>query len=427
MQDLPSLIQNTKGVSGTHENTRKRTMVRTGFFAILVAWLCWSVFGHPGFRGGFLDGHHDDHCRKNLVPWNGPSKIVTSTSNLEVKFGKGNLATTVQVLTGDVSKPTVIIRANVSTPHHHHPGDDENDHDEIVVTTETLQTYKDRGLHHEFRDYDGQVQLYFWADEHYGHHHRERFCGNIDVDVVLPKNLSEFGRLAVLGTLLKVTTHDIGAIAFGKVEFSSTVGSIFVDSLMADSLVSDLTNGPIEVKALTAPSGTPLKAKLSTTVGQVDLVATAPVLDDDYKGDGHAVDIRITTGDIHLHVGPEQSKKSSHTAPGDIHVTTSTDVGLTANNIDLADGQLLFLRSKSATGTIDSTVSDKFLGQFSLKTDIGTASVVEAGDSSSEIEYQKNNSRVKIGRKFIKTNDGEVQEGEIAASSDFGRAQLTFI
>ncbi|KAI9241225.1 MAG: hypothetical protein BYD32DRAFT_484246 [Podila humilis] len=414
-------------VSGAHKNSRKRTMVRTGFIAILVAWLYWSVLGHPGFTGGFLGGHHDDQCRKNLVPWNGPSKIVTSASNLEVKFGKGNLVTTVQVLTGDVSQPTVIIRANVSTPYGHHPGDNDNDHDDVVGTTETLKNYEDHGLHLEFREYDGQSQVYFWADEHYGHHYQERFCGNIDVDVVLPKNLTEFGRLAVLGTLLKVTTHDIGAIAFEKVELSSTVGSILVDSLVADSLVSVLTNGPIDVKALTAPLGAPLKAKLSTTVGQVVLVATATVLGDDYEGDGHAVDIRTTTGDIHLHVGPEQSKKSSHGVPGDIHVTTSTDVGLTANNIDLADGQLLFLRSKSTTGTIDSTVSDKFLGQFSLKTDIGTATVVEAEDSASEIEYQKNNPRVKIGRKFIKTDDGEIQQGEIAASSDFGRALLTFV
>ncbi|KAG0012913.1 hypothetical protein BGZ82_002371, partial [Podila clonocystis] len=110
-------------VSGAHENTQKRTLARRGFIAILVVWLYWSVFGHPGFRGGFFGGHHDDHCRKNLVPWNGPSQIEAATSNLEVRFGKGNLVTSVQVLTGDVSEPTVIIRANVSAPHHDPDGD----------------------------------------------------------------------------------------------------------------------------------------------------------------------------------------------------------------------------------------------------------------------------------------------------------------
>ncbi|KAG0072942.1 hypothetical protein BGZ92_003970, partial [Podila epicladia] len=238
----------------------------------------------------------------------------------------------------------------------------------------------------------------------------------------------EFGRLAVLGTLLKVTTHDIGAITFENVEFSSIVGSIIVNRLVTDNFISDVTTGPITVKALTAPSGTPLKAKLSTTVGQVDLVATVSDLSDDYEGDGHTVDIHSSTGDIHLDVGPaDNSKKSSHTAPGDIRITTSTDVGLAVNNIGLADGQLLFLRSKSTTGTVDSTVSDKFLGQFNLKTDMGTAVVIEAEDSASEIEYQKNSPRVKIGRKFIKTEDGKMQEGQIAVSSDFGRAKLTFV
>ncbi|KAG0342227.1 hypothetical protein BG000_006146 [Podila horticola] len=415
-------------VSGAHENTRKRTLARRGFIAILVAWLYWSVVGHPGFRGGFFGGHHDDHCSKTLVPWDGPSQIEAATSNLEIKFGKGNLVTSVQVLTGEVSEPTVLIRANVSAPHQHDPDGDDGDHDEKVVAAKTLKTYKDHGLHLEVQDNDGKVQLYFWADEHYGHHHRERFCGSIDVDVVLPKDLTEFGRLAVLGTLLKVTTQDIGSIAFEKVEFSSTVGSIAVDNLVADSLVSDVTTGTIEVKALTAPSGTPLKAKLSTTVGQVDLVATVPVLGDDYEGDGHTVEIHSSTGDIHLDVAPaDDSNKNSRTIAGDIRVTTSTDIGLAVNNIGLADGQLLFLQSKSITGTVDSTVSDKFLGQFTVKTDLGTTVVIEAEDSASEIEYQKNGPRVKIGHKFIKTEDGEVQEGQITVSSDFGRAKLTFV
>ncbi|KAG0084303.1 hypothetical protein BGZ93_001303 [Podila epicladia] len=416
-------------VSGAHENTRKRTLVRRGFVAVLVAWLYWSTFGHPGFRGDYFGGHHDDHCRKDLVPWDGPSKIEAATSNLEVRFGKGNLVTSVQVLTGDVSKPTVIISANVSAPHHHDPDGDHDEHDDkVVVAAKTLKTYKDHGLHLEVQDNDGKVQVYIWADEYSGHRHRERFCGNVDVDVVLPKDLKEFGRLAVLGTLLKVTTHDIGAITFENVEFSSIVGSIIVNRLVTDNFISDVTTGPITVKALTAPSGTPLKAKLSTTVGQVDLVATVSDLSDDYEGDGHTVDIHSSTGDIHLDVGPaDNSKKSSHTAPGDIRITTSTDVGLAVNNIGLADGQLLFLRSKSTTGTVDSTVSDKFLGQFNLKTDMGTAVVIEAEDSASEIEYQKNSPRVKIGRKFIKTEDGKMQEGQIAVSSDFGRAKLTFV
>ncbi|KAG0022749.1 hypothetical protein BGZ82_010933, partial [Podila clonocystis] len=182
------------------------------------------------------------------------------------------------------------------------------------------------------------------------------------------------------------------------------------------------------IKALTAPSGIPLKAKLSTTVGQVDLVATVPDLSDDYEGDGHTVDIHSATGNIHLDVGPaDNGKKSSHTTPGDIRITTSTEVGLAVNDIGLADGQLLFLRSKSTTGTVDSTVSDTFLGQFSLKTEMGTAAVIEAEESASEIEYQKNNPRVKIGRKFIRTGDGIVQEGQIAVSSDFGQATLTFV
>ncbi|KAF9348321.1 hypothetical protein BGX26_000260, partial [Mortierella sp. AD094] len=471
-------------IAGTHENSRKRVFLRRTFAAMLFAWLYYSIYGYHrggfngdvGYGGGQHGGHDDSQChRDNLVAWDGPSEFETSAGSIDFKFGKGNMATSVAVLTNDeIDEPVITITAKVTKtlPRHH---DDDEDSDEefqnegVTILDANTKEFHHQGLHVHVLETDGNFAITLWADEyadhghhhhhhdhddehnnenhphhHHHHHHHRKFCANIEATIILPQTFTKFGRLSIAGVLMDVDLREVSDITFEKLHISTTIGHVVVhngegdyigaNGVLAKDLSVHVVSGSVTVPTITSPEGSPTKVNVTTTVGSIDLNVVLPQIAADAEDQKHEISITSITGDIQVGVKPvtagdEDSKvhsKSASVVPGEVHLKLYSEVGQTHSSVDLADHQVLFLSSESAAGLISTRVSDKFLGSIKLQTEIGSIKVIEAEDSASEIEFEKNTNRVKSGRKQLKKKPDVKDEGEIDIRSRFGRSELAF-
>ncbi|KAI1315764.1 hypothetical protein EDD11_000367 [Mortierella claussenii] len=489
-QDCARGIFCRRCIVGTHHNTsRKRIFIRRTLAVIIAVFLYYTMFGDHGrrhprrFHGHedhiddieHGDGHghpdrghdHGNQCRReDFIPWDGPSHFKSSASNIDFKFGKGQMGTKVAVLTDEsVETPTIIIHANVTKLHHHHH-DHEGDDGEMlrkqgasILNAHTKEIYL-QGVHVQVKEDDGNFELHLWADEyldhdddhHHHHHERRKLCVEVEATIILPAKLSKFGRLSITGTVMSVDIRDISAITFDKLDISTTVGKvIFHESDEDDSeedakaagnpevQVEDLsigvTTGAVILPSVTAPEGLPLKVKVVTIAGPIVVNAVLPRVFADEEDQKHEISIITTTGSTQLSTRPAEdddhdSKHKRDTVPGEVHVHANSEVGHVKSSIRLAEQQILFLQSKSTTGSLHVDVDDKFLGTFKVQTQMGTVVVNEAENSVSEIQYEKNTKNIKIGHKQLKASDDDDDDGQvkgdIVLSSSFGTNELSF-
>ncbi|KAF9185092.1 hypothetical protein BGZ51_002966 [Haplosporangium sp. Z 767] len=424
-------------VDGQHgKSSRRRIFTRHVLATMILVYAFYYIFQSSGPHNLRYEYGDDDtnapealdylqvgreRCRDNLIPWDGPSHFETRATNIELKIGKGDLATNVSVLTNHkIDHPTVEIHANVSYNRHHdhdHDHDDENDDEEVDAYTKKIHH---QGLHVHVHEKHDKFEITLWADKdkgHCRHHHRRhhhRFCGNIDVVITLPKSLHDFGHLAIHGPVMNVHTKDIAAIDFKSVNIHSAVGEIKVhgDGVTTKKLKAFVSAGTVSVSSLTAPAGTAVKALVRAAVGPVSVNAVIP--QEPIRHGKHHLTVRSSTGTVDLNVRPGKADKSMMKGvPGRLHVEASSKLGQVRTSVEVAEKQVLHLKSKSSTGSVDSTVSDNFLGRLKLITAFGSTKVIEAADSPSEIKYDQNTSRRKCGRKHLKKDvDDDDVEGE---------------
>src|SRR5690554_5070442 len=128
-------VLSTLGMDGQQGKRSRRLIFTRHVLATLVlVYVSYYIFRvadfsgfHYGYGGDGMDTPEAldylqagrDKCRDNLVPWKGPSHFETKANNIQLKVGKGNLATKVDVLTnGKVHHPTIEIHANVTRNRH---------------------------------------------------------------------------------------------------------------------------------------------------------------------------------------------------------------------------------------------------------------------------------------------------------------------
>ncbi|KAF9926394.1 hypothetical protein BGZ75_003342 [Mortierella antarctica] len=409
--------------------------------AVLIGCLYWSLLGHsrPGsyHKGGHGPSDRDrPECRDHLVPWEGPSNFYTNASNIDFKFGKGNLVTSVEVTTSDsIETPSIVIIANVSKPYD--PEQDDKHH----------------GMHVSVHEEGDSFDILIWADEdkhHHRHHHdrrrkeHHRFCANVKVLITLPESLTKYGRLTIEGAIMDVHTRALDTVAFEQFKIESAVGRIDIQDqgVQARDFIVKTSAGPINITSITAPAGAVLRANVSNAVGPISMNAIVPRLFEDEQKDvagdllQHEVELTSASGALTLDIQASPEFKSvfaTRSVPSVVRVKARSEVGQSRVSINLEDEQVLILDSSSVLGAIDVEVSDNFLGDLELRTTMGSLRVVEAKGSSSIIEYEKDTRNQKIGKKYLRQgNDDEVpddgREGpHILLGADFGRAALTFV
>ncbi|KAG0201108.1 hypothetical protein BGX28_006033 [Mortierella sp. GBA30] len=425
-------------VSGAHDNSKRRIYAHRTLVAMLLAWLYWSLADHH--RPGFLsDGQNRYRCRDNLVPWEGPSSFDTNATNIEFVFGTGNLETSVGILTlDDIDRPMIDIVAYVAKSR----DDDDKDNraasfpaqkERSVVLDPHTKDVHHQGLYVKVDDDGNAFKILISADGDWGYNHR--FCALVEGVIAIPKSFKKFGHLTVHGTVMDVQTHGLKDVTFEQLQFGTTVGRIDIQDqgVQVHKFSAVVTTGPVTVSSITAPIGAVLNARVTTITGPISVNALVPrIQEKDGKDEfpQHQIQVSTTTGPIDLNVHPAPKTDSSGNAK--IYVTSLVNVKATSTashivtSVDLADEHVLKLDSTSLTGSVAVEVSDKFLGAINLQTLMGSTVVVEAEDSASEIEFEKNTKQQKIGRKHLKQEiDGD--ESHIALRSDFGPVELAFV
>jgi len=285
----------------------------------------------------------------------------------------------------------------------------------------------------------------------------QKFCVSLELDIVFPAHYREFGRVKVGGVLLTIKTEELEHLVFNELELHAVVGAVETSGdIVANYFNAGIVTGAVTIDSIEAPTGNPLNARVQSTLGNIQVSAKTGFVyveeskdykygggDDDDDDDDEDEEPYVPTHNLHVtsNVGTidanvaiiEDEELSAHrlAAPGHLVVRTGSMVGRIFNRIDLVDGRALNLNTGSAGGDVAAIVADNYLGHFEVKALLGSTSVEEAGTSPSVIEFEKNSDRVKIGRKVVRTDDGDVIVGEeasqIVIGTTFGHAALQFI
>ncbi|KAG0279095.1 hypothetical protein BGZ95_002281 [Linnemannia exigua] len=431
-------------LAGTHENTTVRTFLRR---LIIIFSLLWFFFTIHHWVLGFAADINDD-CLHHLIPWNGPSAITSDNADsIDVSFGEGDIYSTVEILTrDDVVQPTVYIDAWVTRNY-------DKINDKVVGGGRHPRPV--RGLEVEVTEVDGWVKVFLESEDNKGRRDRrykKKFCAKVDIKIVFPTRLQTYNRLVVGHALQDVDVRgSVSQIAFESLHLSSTIGNIVLHDLetknggngggvQAKTLHLVTITGSIHVAATSPVSGHPLSLTFESTVGSIKFNATTnpiqPVENKTPEELRHSLLLKTTTGHIQAAVRPGAGyadtgvMKKDGTIPGDIFVSGESFVGHIETDFVMAPGQVLHQELTSNMGSVESIVTDNYLGSIDVRTELGSASVTEASNSTSSIKYEKYTKTVKVGRKTLtqggRSGSGE-ERGVMVFSSTNGSSRLTFV
>ncbi|KAF9904928.1 hypothetical protein EC991_002228 [Linnemannia zychae] len=427
-------------LTGSHKNTKARSMLRLLVIILLILWILRTI---DHWFNNFAVGNDED-CLQHLIPWSGPTAITSDTADsIDVSFGKGDMYSTVEILTrDDVVQPTILIEAWVTRNFNEGDAKEVDGHRRRV-----------RGLEIEVTEVDGWVKVVLTSEDNTGRRRRrwpqkKKFCAKVDIKIVFPPRLRTYNHLAVGGVLLDLDVRHVSQIAFESIYLNSTLGNIKLHDLgikeggdggvQAKDLNIVTITGSIHIAATRPISGYPLSLRLESTVGSIKFNATTnPIQSIESKTSQelrHSLLLKTTTGQIHAVVRPgtehfdRVAKKKSGTIPGDIYVSGDTTAGLVGTDLVVAPGQVLNQELSNVVGSVESIVSDNYLGSIDIRTDYGSTSVIETQDSSSTIEYEENTKAIKVGHKGLKEGGRghEEERGVIVLLTMYGSSRLTF-
>ncbi|KAG0023842.1 hypothetical protein BGZ82_010630 [Podila clonocystis] len=269
-------------------------------------------------------------CGRDLVPWKGVSFIETDTRNLNIGFGKGNMASNLVIRTGDVDAPTLFLRANVTDIRRRPDDDDDNVEEGLHVDlTETddsldIQIWADQYVHDDDNDDDDDdndddddddepprrhpkhhkkhkkhhgkkhhkknkkhhrhhddededMTLWkrqLWTTEPVEEHQPEgtkKFCALIEAELVLPAGFETYGRLTIGGLILNINAEDsLHRIAFGELALRAVIGEVNAGHVSADVFRANTITSPIRIDSVRRGTrGLPLDVEVGSVLGSV--------------------------------------------------------------------------------------------------------------------------------------------------------------
>ncbi|KAG0222359.1 hypothetical protein BGW42_006672, partial [Actinomortierella wolfii] len=419
----------------------------------------------------FTDASTNPKCFDDLIPYTGPSKFTAEVPNLSVKIGEGHIVATAVVRVGDVEDVTVEFKANVTQNFKEDDGDDDDDDEEVKKKWKKHKKkhhphdpeYK-HGFHVDVKTDDEKIDVTIWADKfvpreddddfrdyhkkskkHHRHRHGRhgdhpdhehdphfrRFCATVALEITVPESYKKFGSLNLNGVILKAQAENLRTVRFDEVGIRSVVGDITVSPVRADALEVATINGNVLVESVEAATkGHSVNAKAAVTAGNIKLNAqtsdvTAPDDDEDSEVQTHVIDAAVVAGDVEVTVAPKNHDGGNsilrETVSGDVHVRAVTTSGRAQTSVQLANNQELTLASHSLSGSAHATVSDNYLGHFSLRTMFGSTTLNEKEGSASKIVYEKNFKSIKTGVKVEDdSEESQHDSSDISLSSTTG-------
>ncbi|CAO3566133.1 unnamed protein product [Mortierella alpina] len=418
--------------SDNHRRSRSRRRKLWLSFSFIFLYVIGWVYFHSkthvktcnGSNVASYDGALIDYCSERAIQWNGVTDLTTKAKHFKLYLGKGNLASHVQVKTGQVSEPTLRIAGKVS------PWGEGREEDMALMGSSGSETeYTRLGLHILIKDDGDRFDASLWfedrdvLDEHGGQ--RYRACARLEVEVVFPETYTAYDSLTIGGHVVDVEGYGLESIGFQKLDLGASVGGVVArDTILANQFRAHVDTGKISVEAVqTATEGNALDVDASTSTGAIFLGAEPTAVE---KNAAHNIKIASKTGSIQLDVRQSGQNRAAH-SPGSLNIRTFTNTGTIKSSIQLADAaQVLLLNADTRTGSINTIVSDTFLGHFAVQTRLGSAKVETARGSKSTISYEKSTPSFKSGTKTLDDRRGDDQS-KIELSSGIGSASLKFI
>ncbi|KAF9986821.1 hypothetical protein BGZ75_001368 [Mortierella antarctica] len=393
-----------------------------------VGWMFFHSKTHGKMYNGFdavnYDSTLNDYCKERAIKWDGVTDLSTKAKHFKLYFGKGNLASHVQVKTGQVSEPTLRIAGKVS------PWGEDRGEDRAVMKAHGSETeYTRLGLHILIKDDDDQFDASLWFedrevhDEHDGQ--RYRACARLEVEVVFPQTYTGYDSLTIGGHVVSVEGHGLGSIGFQKLDLGASVGEVVTrDTILTNQFRAHVDTGKISVEAIrVATEGNALDVDASTATGAISVGAEPTMVENNAP---HNINIASNTGSIQLDVR-QFSQSRAAPNPGSLKIHAHTNTGSVKTSVQLADAeQVLLLNAYTNTGTVSTVISDTFLGHFTVQTRVGSAKVETARGSKSIISFEKSTPFLKSGTKTLSERRGDDQS-KIELSTGVGVASLKFI
>ncbi|KAF9286093.1 hypothetical protein BGZ68_003254 [Mortierella alpina] len=429
MNDSTSYHQSLSSDRQGSKIRRRKLWLSFAFITLyFVGCMFFNSKRHHGTYGGFDTANYDnalsDYCKERAIEWDGVTDLTTKAKHYKLNFGKGNLASNVQVKTGQVSEPTLRIAGKVS------PWGEGRGEDMAVMRAHGSETeYTRLGLHILIKDDDNQFDASLWfedrevIDEHDGQKYRA--CARLEVEVILPDTYSDYDSLSIGGHVVSVEGHGLDKIGFQKLDLGASVGEVVTRStILANQFRAHVDTGKISVEAVQAATeGNALDIDASTATGSISLGAEPTVVKTDAH---HNINIASNTGSIQLDVRQSGQNRVAQN-PGSLKIRTNTNTGSVKTSIQLAEAaQVLLLNADTKTGSVSTVVSDTFSGHFTVQTRVGMAKVEPAHGSRSTISFEKSTPSLKTGTKTLGERRGDDQS-KIELSTGVGLASLRFI
>ncbi|KAF9963354.1 hypothetical protein BGZ70_007469 [Mortierella alpina] len=205
---------------------RKLWLSFSFIFLYVVGWAYFHSKTHgetcSGFNAASYDGALNDYCNERAIQWDGVTDLTTKAKHFKLYFGKGNLASHVQVKTGQVSEPTLRIAGKVS------PWAEGREADMALMASYGSETeYTRLGLHILIKDDGDRFDASLWfedrdaLDEHGGQ--RYRACARLEVEVVFPETYTGYDSLTIGGNVVNVEGHGLDSIGFQKLDLGASL------------------------------------------------------------------------------------------------------------------------------------------------------------------------------------------------------------
>ncbi|KAG0237177.1 hypothetical protein B0O80DRAFT_495137 [Mortierella sp. GBAus27b] len=385
---------------------------------------------NPLSQGNKGIGASSDSCLARAVEWDGPSTFVTDARHFSLHLGSDPLinsyfASDVQIHTSNqVQQPTFIVQGKISPLE---GGQIQEEVDGDVTRISYL------GLEIEIRNNADvmEAKLWFhdrWVDNDGGY----RACASFQLAIILPATFTSYETISIEGPIMAVNYHDLSNIRFRSIHVKSSVGHItaggdvFVDQLDVQTATGDISFDSIHVANRDEGISKPLDVKTQSQAGQVKLGLTANFVNQD-ESQPHRVVAASSVGSVTVNLRtPTDQQIPAGKKPGDVDIQATSNVGLVQPTVQLFnDEQALKLTAKTNTGSVEATISDKFLGRFNAQTSFGSVKVQPAVGSRSVIRFERQGFAIKAGQKVRKDGSGG-DRGDIDIRSNLGSAKLWF-
>ncbi|KAF9352284.1 hypothetical protein BGX26_009866 [Mortierella sp. AD094] len=346
-----------------------------------------------------------------LVPWEGPSKIVSKKFLTHIDFGLGQ---------GDLISEVLLEDANV-------------DHLTIHISAEVSQREKENEgdlpvLQFGVEIFSGVETIWFKVQEDQLEDH-----ALVKLKIGVPPKYS--GSLFVSGSFVDIHSSTLENACFWNLNLSTGNGNIILGNMTRTSwLYADVKqHGDIHTGTLVDPYlGRGFQAHVHTNTGDIVVGALTSKYEEglgNHAASDHAIFAKSQEGNIFLDISEDEGDVfDDNIVSGNLLIEATTRTGTIRGRVEVVDDQEVYLDAESEAGDVTIELSDKYSGKISVSTKAGQTVVGAKAGSKDVITYQRFDREEKRGTKYSTGPAGPSMIGDhVSVLSHNASAKVIFI